>query len=218
MTQKQTLQSIFFDFDGVIVDSNSTKTEAFRTLFSDYDDETIAQVVAYHQQNGGISRVEKIRYAHQYIIKKPLTDEEVMEWAAKYSRLVMEKVIAADYIEGAKEFLDTIQGAMPIFVISGTPESELKEVIERRDMSGYFDEIVGSPIKKPSHIRNLLYDYQLAPEHCVFVGDALTDYNAARETGLFFIGIQGEITFPERTIVLPDCSGLQEAMSAHFTW
>ena len=218
MTKKQTLQAIFFDFDGVIVDSNSTKTEAFRILFSDYNDEIIAQVIAYHQQNGGISRVEKIRYAHQHIIKKPLTDEEVMEWAAEYSNLVKEKVIAADWIKGAKEFLDTIQGSMPIFVISGTPESELREVIERRNISRYFNEIAGSPTKKPSHIRQLLYNYHLAPEHCIFVGDALTDYNAARETGLFFIGIQGEVTFPERTIVLSDCTRLQEAISAHYTW
>jgi phosphoglycolate phosphatase-like HAD superfamily hydrolase len=46
----------------------------------------------------------------------------------------------------------------------------------------------------------------------VFVGDALTDYNAARETGLHFIGIQGEVMFPDGTIVLADCTGLESAI------
>ncbi len=218
MTSKQTLQAIFFDFDGVIVDSNPTKTEAFRTLFSNYNEKIVEQIVAYHQQHGGISRVEKIRYAHRHIIKQPLTDEELAAWAAEYSKLVMEKVIDARWIEGTKEFLDKIQGSLPIFVISGTPEPELREIIERRKMSGYFREILGSPVKKPAHIRKLLSDYQLVPKDCVFVGDALTDFNAARETGLQFIGIRGEVTFPDGTTVLSDCRGLEQAISEHFVW
>ncbi len=218
MANKQRLQAIFFDFDGVIVNSIATKTEAFRTLFSDYNEKIVAQIIAYHQQRGGISRVEKIRYAHQYIIKQPLTDEELVSWATEYSRLVMEKVICADWIKGAHEFLAKIQGLLPIFVISGTPEPELKEIIERRKISGYFDKILGSPIRKPAHIRKLLSDYQLVPERCVFIGDALTDYNAARETNLQFIGIQGEVTFPDGTNVLPDCRGLEQAISECFAW
>lgn len=218
MMKKQILKAIFFDFDGVIVDSNPTKTEAFRTLFSDYDEEIVAEIVVYHQQHGGISRVEKIRYAHQYIIKQPLTDEELARWAAGYAELVLEKVIGVDWIGGAKEFLDSTKDSLPIFVISGTPEDELKHIIEHRKMSGFFQEVLGSPIRKPVHIRNLLSEYRLTPEHCIFVGDALTDFDAARETGLQFIGIRGEVTFPEGTTVLPDCRGLQRAISEYFAW
>ena len=217
MTHKHSLQAIFFDFDGVIVASNPTKTEAFLTLFSDYDEHIISEIVAYHQQHGGISRVEKIQYAHKYLIKQPLTDEELARWAARYSELVVEKVINVDLIGGAKEFLDSNLGSLPIFVISGTPEDELRHIVEHRKMSGYFQHVLGSPVKKPVHIRNLLSKYRLAPEHCVFVGDALTDYNAARETGLQFIGIQGEVAFPEGTTVLPDCRELESAIAEHFT-
>lgn len=218
MTKKNPLQAIFFDFDGVIVNSNPLKSEAFRALFNNYDEEIVAKIVAYHQQHGGISRVEKIRYAYRHIIKQPLTDEELGRWADRYSELVMEKVICVDWVCGAKEFLDSAQGALPIFVISGTPESELRHIIERRKMSGYFQEILGSPIKKPDHIRNLLADYRLLPANCVFIGDALTDFNAARETGLQFIAIQGEVVFPEGTTVLPDCKGLNVAIDKNFTW
>jgi len=218
MSEKQILQAIFFDFDGVIVDSNSIKTDAFVTLFRDYDDKIVKEIVAYHRQHGGISRVEKIQYAHKHLIQKPLTEEELALYAARYSELVVEKVINIQWIPGAKEFLDSNQGGLPIFVISGTPEDELKHIIEHRKMSCYFEEVLGSPIRKPVHIRNLLSEYSLVPERCVFVGDALTDFNAARETGLQFIGIQGEVTFPQGTIVLPDCRGLQEAIAARFTW
>ena len=132
MTKKLRLQALFFDFDGVIVDSNSTKTEAFMTLFSDYDEDIVAEIVAYHRLHGGISRVEKIQYAHKHLIQKPLTAEELSLWAARYSKLVVEKVISIDWIAGAKEFLDSHQAALPIFVISGTPEDELKHIVEHR--------------------------------------------------------------------------------------
>ena len=216
MTTNYTLQAIFFDFDGVLVDSNAIKTEAFRTLFRDHDEKIKLKVVAYHHQHGGISRVEKIRHAYRHIIKQPLSEEKLACLAAEYSDLVVEKVISADWIVGAKEFLQEAQGDLPIFVISGTPENELKEIIERRKMSKHFKEILGSPIKKPDHIRNLLSDYRLAPENCVFVGDALTDYYAARETGLQFVGIQGDMVFPKGTTVLPDCKALKRTVAEFF--
>jgi beta-phosphoglucomutase-like phosphatase (HAD superfamily) len=83
-------------------------------------------------------------------------------------------------------------------------------------MSGYFHKILGSPIKKPDHIRTILSDFRLTPGCCVFVGDALTDLHAACETGLHFIGVLGEVDFPVGTTVLPDCRGLQSAIKDHF--
>ncbi len=216
MTGKYPLQAIFFDFDGVIIASNAAKSEAFRTLFAGYHEEIIAEVVAYHQQHGGISRVEKILHAHEHIIKQPLTEEELADWAGEYARLVVDKVIAVDWIAGAKEFLDSVAAVLPVFVISGTPEDELRYIIIQRKMSGHFQEILGSPIRKPEHIRKLLTRYQLVPEHCLFVGDALTDFHAAKETGLHFIGIQGEAAFPKGTIVLSDCRGLQDVLAQQF--
>jgi HAD superfamily hydrolase (TIGR01549 family) len=212
----ENLQAIFFDFDGVIVDSTHTKTEGFRALFSACDDEVVSKVVDYHQQHGGISRVDKIDYAHRNIIKRPLSQEDLIAWSARYSELVVEKVIAADWVCGAKEFLEDIKGLVPIFVISGTPEEELNHVISRRGIAAYFQEILGSPIRKPVHIRNLLRKYGLQSKRCVFVGDALTDYNAAAETGLTFIGIHSEVEFPAGTTVLSDCTGLQQAIAASF--
>lgn len=214
---KKKLQALFFDFDGVLIDSTFTKTEGFRVLFDQYGDEVVAKVVEYHQLHGGISRMEKIEYAHQNILKRPLSKTELDRWADKYSELVVEKVIEAEWVAGAREFLDEMHGKVPIYVISGTPETELKHVLEQRSISFYFEEILGSPVRKPEHIRNLLVKYHLDPSQCVFVGDALTDYNAALETGLHFVGIQGEIEFPERTTVLKDCTSLLQTILTYLT-
>lgn len=199
-------QAIFFDFDGVIVDSTTIKTEAFKELFKSYSDAVIEQVVAYHQQHGGISRVEKIRHIHHHMLNSPLNAKELATWTARYAGLVVEQVVSCRWVTGAKAFLEKMHLRLPLFVISGTPEDELLEILRRREMVNYFKAVHGSPVRKPDHIRNLLSRYSLDPSRCLFVGDAMTDYLAARETGVPFIGIEGEKPFPEGTVVLNDCT------------
>ena len=206
----------FFDFDGVVVDSVGVKTEAFRILFEPYGPDILARVLEHHRLNGGISRIDKIQYSHTHFIGAPLTESDLNRWGKKYSELVVDRVIDAPWIRGAEEFFSEMQGRCRIFVISGTPEDELKQVIEARGMTHYFDEILGSPIKKPAHIRTLVADYQLQPASCVFIGDALTDYYAARETDLHFLGIQGDVELPQDAHMLPDCRGLKRALSQIF--
>ena len=208
--------SCFFDFDGVLVDSVGVKTEAFRTLFEPYGPEVLAKVLEHHRLHGGISRIDKIQYSRTHFVGEPLSEAELAVWGRRYSKLVVERVIGAPWIAGAEEFLQEVHGRCRVFVISGTPEDELKQVIEARSIGHYFTEILGSPIKKPDHIRNLLASYQLDPSKCVFMGDALTDYYAAKETGLHFIGIQGDVELPDDALMLPDCKGLQEAIASLF--
>jgi len=216
-TMARTLRALFFDFDGVIVDSIQTKTEAFRLLFKNYPDEVVRKVLDYHRQHGGISRVDKIALAHRDYIGSPLSKADLKVWSECYSELVVEKVIEVPWIKGAIEFLDSNRDrAVHVFVISGTPEPELKYIIDKRGIADYFLESLGSPTRKPVHIRRLLEQYKLHPDECVFIGDALTDYDAAKETDLHFLGIQGEIQFPAGTVVLDDCQELQRAIGNIF--
>lgn len=205
-------QALFFDFDGVLVDSTKIKTSAFKELFSTFGDDVINRILDYHKRHGGISRVDKIKYAFENIMKVPLSEKEHLEYSKRYSEIVVEDVIQANWVKGAKNYLKEMHTRVPIFVISGTPGDELRYVIEKRGMSHYFKEILGSPVKKPVHVRNLLRQYKLQPRRCVFIGDALTDYDAAMATGLHFVGIFSEVDFPAGVRVLPDCSGLQRAV------
>ncbi len=209
------VQAIFFDFDGVILNSTWIKTDTFRDLFSSFGEEIEKQVIDHHIQYGGISRVEKIAHYYEEFLKQPLTEEELKEKCIDFSNRVKDKVVETDWIPGAEEFLDKFHKEIPLFVISGTPEDELREIINRRKMTHYFSRILGSPVKKPVHVRDLLSDFRFDPKSCFFIGDALTDYNTAVETDTHFIGIEGFVEFPKGTLVLPDCFELENAIAGN---
>ena len=49
-------ENIIFDCDGVILDSNEIKTDAFVKLFEHYPKNKISQLINYHKKHGGVSR------------------------------------------------------------------------------------------------------------------------------------------------------------------
>lgn len=207
------LQAIFFDFDGVILDSTRIKSEAFRQLYSSYGDEVVNKVLAHHKQHGGISRVEKIEYYHRCFLNSPLTPDGLKKLSQQFSDEVKDKVVEAAWIPGAQEFILSHYQQFDLYIVSGTPQSELNTIVKQRRLEPYFKAILGSPIKKPEHVRNILSQSRLEPKACLFVGDAITDLNTALETGTHFIGIQGDVLFPTGTRVLPDCRELATVVS-----
>ncbi|MCP4754120.1 MAG: HAD family hydrolase [Proteobacteria bacterium] len=206
------VHGIFFDFDGVILDSTRIKTQTFRDMFSSFGESIVERVVEHHIANGGISRVEKIDHYYRHFLNRPLSEMELADKCLDFSERVKDNVIACQWIPGAEEFLENFHQRLPLFVISGTPEDELSEIVERRGMTKFFKRILGSPIKKPVHVRQLVAEFDWNPAFCFFIGDAMTDYDTAKETGARFVGIQSETQFPDSTVVLPDCVRLEQTM------
>ena len=54
--------NIFFDCDGVILNSNSLKSDAFLFAVDSYGKNYAKKLLKYHQENGGISRYEKFKF------------------------------------------------------------------------------------------------------------------------------------------------------------
>lgn len=204
-------QAIFFDFDGVLVESAEIKCQAFRTLYEQHGAEILDAVLSYHLAHEGISRVDKILHCHREFLDVDLSEAELAELAGRYSALVKDAVVDCDEVPGCQEFLKTNAQQLPVFVVSGTPEPELRDIIKRRNMSEYFTSIHGSPRRKGPTVMELLFEHALNGPYCLFVGDAMTDYQAAADTGLQFIGRVGTgdaNPFPPGTTVIEDLTTL----------
>jgi len=185
------IKSIIFDFDGVILDSNKIKSNAFIKLFKDKNknQEKLDMIIRYHKDNMGISRNKKIKFYYENILKEKITNKEVDKIASDYSKLVFNKIIKTKFISGSKYFLSKNFKRYLFFVSSGTPENELINICEKRKIDKYFTGIYGSPDNKEKHIKRIMKKNSLKENEVIFIGDALADYNAAVKNKIFFIGI-----------------------------
>ncbi len=183
------IKTVIFDFDGVIADSVDIKTRAFAYLFKEYPQSVRDEVVKYHLENGGKSRYVKFKYYYENILKKEYTDETGEKLAAEFSEFVFEEVVRCPYIKGAIEFIENNHENYYFFIVSGTPDGEIKAIAEKRGISKYFKEVLGTPAKKDEWVRYILHKYNLLPDETVFIGDAYDDYKGASENGCRFIGV-----------------------------
>lgn len=207
-------EAILFDFDGVLVDSIDIKTRAFADLFAKEADHLPA-IVALHLRHGGLSRKRKLRMIHRDILRRPLTGADENQLAEQFATLVKEKVIAAPALPGVEEFLETWHAKRALFIVSGTPEEELTAIVSARGWERYFSKVHGSPRLKEEIINNILTHHALSAQNAVFIGDAMTDYDAAIATGLAFIGVKrkGEVSpFPVGTIEIEDLTRLENVL------
>ena len=81
--------AVFFDFDGVILDSVNVKTKAFAAMFQSYGPEIENAVVRYHLENGGVDRYEKFKYFYENFLDKHLTQNEMEKLSKQFSQLVV---------------------------------------------------------------------------------------------------------------------------------
>jgi len=182
-------QAFFFDFDGVLADSVEVKTRAFAKLFKPYGAEIAAKVVDHHRRYGGMTRVEKFRYYYREFLKKPLDDDVMERLCSEFSKLVVDQVVVSPEIPGAEAFLTKWHDHIPCFVISATPDNEIRKIVRRRGLEGFFKEVLGSSANKTENLKHLLDKYALEPAKCVFFGDAESDYLAAKNCKVAFIAI-----------------------------
>jgi len=208
-------EALVFDFDGVLVESTDVKTQAFATIYREYGADIASKAVEYHLAYAGVSRLIKFRHLHKVLLGIILSDEETAELGERFSSLVTDAVIAAPWVAGAREFLESHYRLLPLFVVSGTPDEELKAIIARRGMQGYFQSVHGSPATKGEIISGILQRHQFEPRRVLMIGDSATDYQGALEAGVRFLALApaGSKLFPDATSILPDLTRLKAFLS-----
>ena len=118
------IKNIFFDFDGVIAESVSAKTDAFEEMYLPYGKDIAAKVVEYHKLHGGVSRYEKFKYFHKEFLNKVINQEKVDELAIQFSNIVLDKVINSDEVLGANYFIEKYHTKFKFWIITGTPTTD----------------------------------------------------------------------------------------------
>ena len=182
------IKAIIFDFDGVILESAKIKTEAFKQVVSNYPKSIAKEFVDYHMTHMGISRNVKFRYFIENILNENYTYNKEKDLADKFAKIVYNSVLNCEFVPGAKEFLEKYYTTIDLFIATGTPTDEIFEIVEKRELKHFFKGIYGTPSSKDELAKQIINKYGYAINEVIFVGDANTDYCAAKSNGISFVG------------------------------
>jgi len=190
-------RTLVFDCDGVVLNSNYVKTQAFYIAARPYGDSFAKALVDYHVSNGGVSRYKKFEYFILTILGRPQVDAvELQALLNSYAENVWQGLLSCDVAEDLFRLRNASNGARWL-IVSGGDQDELRRLFAYRDLDSLFDGgIFGSPDTKEKILsREMNRDNIIAP--AIFFGDSQYDYESAKKAELDFAFVSGwsESTF-----------------------
>ena len=177
---------IFWDFDGVIKDSVSVKTEVFEKIFSPYGQKVINAVRRHHEANGGVSRFDKIPLYLRWAGVE-VTEERVARCCDLFSESVMQSVIDSPWVPGVREWLLNNYEKKHFVLVTATPQHEMEQILIALHIDKCFQSVFGAPVKKEKAIRSVLKKENVLPDSALMIGDSVTDLLAANANAVPFL-------------------------------
>lgn len=179
-------RTLVFDCDGVILNSNHIKTQAFFEAARPYGTSAAQKLVDYHVANGGVSRYKKFDHFLRYIIGEVPTDDNMQQLLDAFAETVRAGLSQCDIAPGLAALRESTPG-IHWLIVSGSDQEELRDIFNRRGIAQHFDGgVFGSPdtkehiLKREVDRRNILFP-------ALFLGDSQYDWRAASGASLDFL-------------------------------
>ena len=181
-------KTLVFDCDGVVLNSNQLKIQAYFDVAIKFGaNEVQAQaLVDHHVRLGGISRYPKFEYFLRDIMQLEVTDQTMQTlldtFTAEVKRLLTDCEIAPDLM-GVRDANPNAKW----MIISGGDQAELRDIFQQRGIDTLFDAgIYGSPDNKDAILaREVGLGHITQP--ALFIGDSRYDHQASTNAGLDFV-------------------------------
>lgn len=181
-------KTLVFDCDGVVLNSNQLKIQAYFDVAIKFGaSETQAQaLVDHHVKLGGISRYPKFEYFLREIMQQPVTEQAMQALLTSFTAEVKRLLIDCEI----SPYLTHVRNANPDakwMIISGGDQAELREIFKQRGIDGLFDAgVFGSPDNKDTILaREITAENIVKP--ALFIGDSRYDHQASTNAGLDFV-------------------------------
>jgi beta-phosphoglucomutase len=192
------LQSIVFDFDGVIADSEPLHLRAFqRTLAEEGIELSAADYYSRYLGYDDVGLVQALATDRGLT----MSDLQVATLVARKGAQLQEVLHGGHVLfPGAVEFIRSAAAEVPIAIASGALRQEIVEITEAAGVRDLFTVIVAAgdtPQSKPSPAPYLLAFERLRqhsardldPNRCVAIEDSRWGVESARAAGLRCVGV-----------------------------
>jgi phosphoglycolate phosphatase-like HAD superfamily hydrolase len=183
------IETVVFDFDGTLVDSNAIKRQGFFAVVANHPggDALMRRVLA---------EVDGDRRAifDAYVALQGEADSsrryDAGALTLEYSAHVDSAVASAAEMPGATALLQELRlHGKHLYLSSATPLSSLQRIVERRGWSQLFDAIFGAPDDKRSSLSRICAATTAAPSAIAVIGDGPDDRESAAALGCAFFAV-----------------------------
>ena len=177
--------TIIFDCDGVILDSNKIKTNAFYNTTLPYGEDAAEALVNFHERNGGISRYVKFEYFLEKILGLKVEPKKINKLLNSFVSEIKEELILCQISPGLEELRKNSDSNW--LIVSGGDQKELRYIFSERNLTKNFNcGIFGSPETKEVILSREIHNGNIKFP-ALFIGDSKYDHRAAKATNIDFI-------------------------------
>lgn len=203
---------LLFDFDGVVLESNAAKDQAFHQLFAEQPEVVRRRVLQLHRANPGRDRTDKVRRCFNEILGYDPSPQELHARLQLFHELSLRLSLACPPVTGVLSFVAKLPGDIGRYIVSASRHDEVNLIANKKGVHQLFDGVYGSPPDKRALINRILEAEQAAPSRTLLIGDKISDLTAARGNGIAFIGRIGPDAvkaFPHGTPTFKEFTELQ---------
>ena len=205
---------ILFDSDGVLVNTNEIKSNAFYHVGNYFNEQYAMALMKYHKANGGISRFKKIQWLlgklPNHLITSDLEDTLHARFRSYLDQHLLKVKPSNAIFKISKKY-----NSSRLFVVSGTEQKDLVSFYKKIGLFEVFDnQIYGSPDSKYDIFKSLIDCKLIQPTESVYIGDSYYDYQSSRSFGIDFIFLKDwseysePYAFDKKVVVLDSLNDL----------
>lgn len=185
------IRALFFDFDGVIMDSMEQKCDSYCYALECYafsrDD-----VNALQHKFAGLPRTKVLPLIVHELTGEMISGQAVHEMLIRFAEHDEAARPLMRPIPGSLSFLQKIHAQYYTAIVTGTPQAVIEKTVRHHHLTPYFDDVYGGPQSKVEIVESLLAKHQLSRDESLFIGDGETDQDAAEVCGIPFVGFSGD--------------------------
>jgi phosphoglycolate phosphatase-like HAD superfamily hydrolase len=180
--------ALLWDFDGVLMDSMAVRDMGFELVLQHYPAEQVALLMQYHRQNGGFSRYVKFRYFFEVIRGEKVSDDQINDLASAFSVIMRERLADTTLlIEETVAFVRNNYQIVPMYIVSGSDQNELRYLCKTFEIDTFFKGIFGSPTPKKELVKGVIENLGDMDKNCLLIGDSINDFDAAVANNIDFM-------------------------------
>ena len=204
------LQTVIFDFDGVITDSEVLHLRSFNRVLAQYGVEISTK--DYYKDYLGLTDLDCLMLVAE---RSQLgLDTQGIENLAQEKTEVFEKLAKTEgrIIDGVRDFLQMLgQNNIPMAICSGALLVEIELVLEQARLRSFFEVIVSAEFVKKGKpnpegflltLRKLNHGRQnvILPNQCIVIEDSHWGLEAARAAGMHSVAVTNSYDADQLTL------------------